>query len=117
MVDVPCNGCTLCCRSSLIPLQPQYGDVVEDYDRQMVMINGDPKTKFLALAHGPDGNCVYLKETGCSIHERAPYACRVFDCRQLFRQYDRSGRRRMIRQGFVSKETFVRGRELLEGKA
>lgn len=30
-----------------------------------------------------NGDCVYLSETGCSIHETRPQACRPFDCLEL----------------------------------
>ena len=30
-----------------------------------------------------NGECVYLAETGCSIHDNAPDICKRFDCRVL----------------------------------
>ena len=32
-------------------------------------------------------SCVYLGDAGCTIHERAPYVCRKFDCRVRFLQW------------------------------
>lgn len=34
------------------------------------------------LKHKPNGDCVYLDENGCSIHDHAPWVCRMFDCRR-----------------------------------
>ena len=33
------------------------------------------------LAQKPNGDCVYLRDTGCSIYDSRPKACRDFDCR------------------------------------
>lgn len=36
----------------------------------------------IELAKTKEGNCVYLGPTGCNIHQRSPYACQRFDCRE-----------------------------------
>jgi len=33
------------------------------------------------LPKRPDGACIYLGDTGCTIYEKRPQACRAFDCR------------------------------------
>lgn len=33
------------------------------------------------LRHNEDGSCVYLGLLGCTIYDRRPAMCRVFDCR------------------------------------
>ena len=38
------------------------------------------------LIQKPTGECIYLGESGCTIHDRAPQICRSFDCVRLFRQ-------------------------------
>ena len=35
----------------------------------------------LMIAHKPNGDCVYLGESGCTIHEKRPRMCREMDCR------------------------------------
>lgn len=30
------------------------------------------------------GNCVYLTDTGCGIHNQSPAFCKSFDCRDLY---------------------------------
>jgi hypothetical protein len=60
--SVPCDGCTACCERDMVFLHPELGGRY-------------------ALAHGPDGSCVYLTPTGCGIHPRRPAVCREMDCR------------------------------------
>ena len=75
--EVPCNGCTLCRQGDAIRLEPE--DRAADYKTEPhPYIPGA-----LMLAHKPNGECVYLDENGCSIHNRAPSLCRTADCRIL----------------------------------
>ncbi len=36
------------------------------------------------LAHKPNGDCWYLGDGACTIHDEAPLACKRFDCREWF---------------------------------
>lgn len=72
---VPCNGCTACCRGDRIRLRP-FEDPARWHTEEI-----DGQTY---LAHGADGNCVYLKDDGCSIHGDQPWLCRQADCRVLY---------------------------------
>lgn len=74
MTEVHCNGCTACCRGWNVELQPQ--DDWSTYDHQEGV-----------LRRTADGACVYLGDAGCTIHDRAPYVCRKFDCRVRFLQW------------------------------
>jgi len=68
------------------------------------------------IPHKPDsGECIYLGESGCSIHAQRPTICRIFSCVRVFLDTPRAERRR--RERFVpgSREIFARGRELAEG--
>jgi hypothetical protein len=78
---VPCNGCVACCRTQKAVLFPQCGDDVSSYQTTETVM-GDGRLE-LMLARKPNGECVYLGEKGCTIHERAPWVCRRFDCRKL----------------------------------
>jgi hypothetical protein len=110
--NVPCNGCTACCRGDAIFLHPECGDVVASYETSE---DFNPLTKKMepVLKRDADNNCVYLGPAGCTIHERAPVICREFDCRLNFLKFPRSLRRRMVRQGFASQEVFDAGRQRL----
>lgn len=114
--DVPCNGCTECCQKDLIILHPECGDDSEQYET-MQTINPMTGKSCLALAHKPEGNCIYLGEDGCTIHDRAPAICREFDCRRFYlklrKETTRPERRRMIRAGLISSQLLKEGQARL----
>lgn len=108
---VPCAGCTLCCQNELIFLHAQHGDVVTDY---LHKVAPNPLTGEMgfALQNKPNGDCIYLGETGCTIYDRAPAVCRKFDCRKLIKNLgDRAAQRRAVRSGFISKELMQAGKD------
>jgi Fe-S-cluster containining protein len=74
-----CNGCQACCKRERIILRPD-----EDPSSYIVVPNrhGIEGESNWMLAHKPNGDCIYLDDHGCSIHDRAPWACQQFDCRQ-----------------------------------
>lgn len=110
LVKVPCNGCTACCRNDLLFLHPELGDIAASYQTQSA-VNPITGREGLALKHKPEGGCIYLGEEGCTIHDRAPAICREFDCRRFYLGFtDRAERRRLVRQGFVSKDVLDAGR-------
>ncbi len=76
MSDVPCNGCTECCRGfDTVWLMPTE---VGQYRMEI-----DPMSGRYMLERTTDGDCVYLGESGCSIHASRPHVCRWYDCRQV----------------------------------
>ena len=79
---VPCNGCTLCCQGDAIRLTEE--DNPEEYlTEPHPYIPGA-----LMLAHKQNGDCIYLIESGCSIHNRAPLLCKSADCRSIALKYN-----------------------------
>lgn len=107
--NVPCNGCTACCRNEFKLLLPEQGDRVETYEH--VYIDTANIGRRPMLANKPNGECVYLTETGCSIHDRAPRICRSFDCRKFFRHFSRTERRQMVKNGTAKPAVLDAGRE------
>jgi Fe-S-cluster containining protein len=105
--SVPCGACQLCCKNTPVMLTER--DDVKSYDH---VYAPDGKTPFLRMKE--NGDCVYLAAAGCSIHSRAPYACRIFDCRAMFKSMTRDERRDMIRRRAADAQILRRGRELLE---
>ena len=79
-LSVPCNGCTRCCHGDALRLLP--GDDLSEY--QHVAHDWMPGERM--LDHKPNGDCIYLTETGCGIHARRPRMCRELDCRILATQ-------------------------------
>ena len=109
--QVPCNGCTLCCRQEMIWLHPEDGDPAQWMTVPAVHpLTGEPGR---ALAKKPGGaECVYLGAHGCTIHGRAPIICRVFDCGQAFAILSRPERRRRVRAGLVDQAVLDQGRRV-----
>lgn len=81
--DVPCDGCTACCRSS------QFVHVGLDETDALAHI---PKPLLFPAPYEPDalvlgyderGHCPMLVDDRCSIYAHRPRACRTYDCRVL----------------------------------
>jgi len=108
--DVPCGSCHLCCKSEVLVLLPDEGDDVASYQHEFMEL---PQGRLPVLKHKPNGDCVYLGEDGCTIHERAPFICRIFDCRRWFLAHSRAERRRMIATSLATKDVFAAGRDRL----
>ncbi len=105
--DVPCGPCRACCRSDLIPLMPERGDLVWTYEHDVIATPAGPAA---VLRCAGSGDCIYLGPGGCTIHDRAPAVCRAFDCRALFRSKTRAERHAMVNFSAASKEIFSAGR-------
>jgi hypothetical protein len=107
--EVPCAGCTECCRSNQgLFLHPEQGDEVESY-RFRVAAGRDGRDVFL-LETTPEGACVYLGPEGCTIYERRPLLCRSFDCRKHYLILPRQDRDNLVRLGLSSRQVFNAGR-------
>jgi uncharacterized protein len=112
--NVPCNGCTECCRSNQgLVLHPDQGDDVESYRYQVLpdRATGDP---VFVLAADENGRCVYLGENGCTIYNRRPLLCRSFDCRMHYLMLPRQDRDNLVRIGLSSRAVFNAGRSRLK---
>jgi len=89
-VDVPCAGCKACCsgRTALI-LWPDCGDDPDDYETVSATegFTGRIRKEIKELRRlkwAANGDCIYLGASGCSIWDRRPAACRVYDCRRHY---------------------------------
>lgn len=109
--DVPCNGCHHCCRSEVVAILPEEGDDIRRYDHDVIDIPGQGTVA--VLKHRPNGDCVYLDATGCTIHGHAPFICRTFDCRRWYQGHTRAQRRSMIADSPLTRHVFAAGRERL----
>lgn len=110
---VPCNGCTLCCKNDLIVLHPEAGDNPLLYQTDVVT---HPLTGALthALKHKPNGDCIYLGDSGCTIYSNRPLICRAYDCGKQYAMYTRADRKRLIKAGIGCKDKFDQGRKIHE---
>ena len=107
MYDVPCNGCTRCCHGDAIRLLPS--DDPSNYQTEPHdHIDGE-----LMLAHKPNGDCVYLGATGCTIHPTKPLMCREMDCRRIAQAITWTQARKLGARGSFRMDVWSRGKELL----
>ena len=106
-MNVPCEGCVLCCRGDAIRLLPE--DDISQYEIV-------PHVHYLdewMLDHKKNGDCIYLDENGCSIHPRRPLMCREMDCRNLARNITYTNARQFAREKKLPLSVWKRGKELL----
>ncbi len=82
--DVPCDGCTACCRAS------QFVHIGRDEVETLGRIPADllfPAPRMpsgnLVLGYDERGHCPLLVEDRCSVYDQRPRACRTYDCRVL----------------------------------
>lgn len=76
MADVPCNGCTKCCRGGgRVVLHPGLDPDPRPFDYELIPGVG------YALKVKADGSCIHLTTMGCEVHANKPAQCRAFDCR------------------------------------
>lgn len=106
LYDVPCDGCTLCCRGDHIRILP-HEDPAQWQTVPHSRIGGERM-----LARKANGDCVYLGEHGCTIHATKPQLCKEMDCRRIAHalSYTRA------RKSPVPMTVWRRGRELILGR-
>jgi len=80
--DVPCDGCTACCRSSqFVTVAPDETDTLARIPRSLRFpAPGLPKGH-VVLGYDERGHCPMLIDDRCSIYEHRPRTCRTYDCR------------------------------------
>jgi Fe-S-cluster containining protein len=80
--DVPCGGCTACCRSSqFVHIEPDETDALAHIPAALRFpAPGRPKGH-VVLGYDDHGRCPMLGDHGCTIYEHRPRACRTYDCR------------------------------------
>jgi hypothetical protein len=81
-VDVPCTGCTACCRSSqFVLIEADEQDTTDHIPPEYLCPAPRMPGGSFVLGFGEDGACPMPGPQGCSIYEFRPRACRVYDCR------------------------------------
>lgn len=80
--DVPCDGCTACCRAShFIHIAPGESETLAQIPSALLFqAPGRPKGHVL-LGYDERGHCPMLIDDRCSIYEHRPQTCRTYDCR------------------------------------
>lgn len=113
---IPCDGCTECCKTDQVILRPEAGDELAFYDLEYIESALYPGQRVPALKRDPHtGHCVYLRDAGCAIHNRAPWTCQRFHCARMFKALGRLSRAKrdlLWARGDVLEEAIVeRGRD------
>ncbi len=107
-VKVPCGGCMLCCQGDAVRL-------LEEDDPGGYLTEPHPRIPgALMLAHKPNGDCIYLAETGCSIHDHTPALCRAADCRALAFKYNFEMALKLHEAGSIDLRVWDKGNELIK---
>jgi uncharacterized protein len=80
--DVPCHGCTACCRSGqFVHVDPDETDALAHIPSELLFpAPGMPRGHRL-LGYDERGHCPMLVDDRCSIYDHRPRACRMYDCR------------------------------------
>jgi len=82
--DVPCDGCTACCRSSFfVHIGPDETAALGRIPRELLFRAPGLPAGHMVLGYDERGHCPMLVGDACSIYEDRPLTCRKFDCRVL----------------------------------
>lgn len=108
MSALNCDGCTACCKRDKIILGAE--DVRSNYLHHKEWINSQ---EYDVLDRKPNGDCIYLAESGCSIHGKAPGICRRMDCRKLFLTTPQTVVERRVRQNPQMIHVYLAGAQRL----
>jgi Fe-S-cluster containining protein len=80
--DVPCNGCTACCRSSqFVHIAPDETDTLAHIPPALLFPAPRRPPGHVVLGYDEHGHCPMLVDDRCSIYEHRPRTCRTYDCR------------------------------------
>src|SRR3984957_10470899 len=80
--DVPCDGCTACCRSSqFVHIGPDEADTLPHIPADLLFPAPRLPTGHMLLGYDERGHCPMLIDNRCSIYEHRPRTCRTYDCR------------------------------------
>jgi uncharacterized protein len=80
--DVPCAGCTACCRSSqFIHIAPDERETLARIPSELLFPAPGWPRGHVVLGYDERGHCPMLINDRCSIYEHRPTTCRTYDCR------------------------------------
>ncbi len=80
--DVPCGSCTACCTSSqFVHIEPDEHDVLAVIPPELLFPAPGQPSGHVLMGYDQDGHCPMFVDGRCSIYEKRPRTCRVYDCR------------------------------------
>jgi hypothetical protein len=82
--DVPCDGCTACCRSSqFIHIEPDETEALARIPSELLFPAPRLPLGHVVMGYDEEGRCPMLVDDRCSIYDDRPRTCRTYDCRIL----------------------------------
>ncbi|MEM8904021.1 MAG: YkgJ family cysteine cluster protein [Actinomycetota bacterium] len=95
--DVPCDGCTACCRSSqFLHIAPDEIDALRHVPPRLRAPAPGLPDGHVVVGFDEAGRCPMLTDSGCSIYADRPRTCRTYDCR-VFAATEREPDRPLVR--------------------
>ena len=80
--EVPCDGCTACCRASqFIHIGPAETEALARIPKALQFPAPRLPDGHVVVGYDQDGRCPMLVNDACSIYEHRPRTCRTYDCR------------------------------------
>jgi Fe-S-cluster containining protein len=80
--DVPCDGCTACCRSSqFVHIEPDETETLAQIPPELLFAAPRLPRGHVLLGYDDQGRCPMLVGGRCSIYAHRPRTCRTYDCR------------------------------------
>lgn len=80
--DVPCGGCTACCRAGqFVLVEPDEHGALAHIPAALLFPAPRMAAGHRLLGYDEHGRCPMLVDDACSIYEHRPRACRTYDCR------------------------------------
>ncbi len=81
-INVDCGDCAACCSSSqFIHVRPEETGTLDLINKDLLVAAPGLPEGHVLLGYDKDGRCPLLKAGKCSIYERRPLTCRIYDCR------------------------------------
>jgi Fe-S-cluster containining protein len=79
---VPCDGCTVCCRSAqFVHIAPEEAETLAHIPSELLFPAPNLPPGHVVMGYDQRGHCPMLVDDRCSIYEHRPRACRTYDCR------------------------------------
>ncbi|MEY2424231.1 MAG: uncharacterized protein QOI95_4298 [Acidimicrobiaceae bacterium] len=80
--QVPCDGCTACCKSSqFVHVEPDETEALARIPTELLFPAPRMPRGHVVLGYDEHGHCPMLVDGMCSIYEHRPRTCRTYDCR------------------------------------
>ncbi|HMC38961.1 MAG TPA: YkgJ family cysteine cluster protein [Acidimicrobiales bacterium] len=80
--DVPCEGCTACCRSGqFVLIERDEAAALGRIPPRLLVPAPGREDGAMVMGYDERGRCPMLGDVGCSIYTERPRTCRTYDCR------------------------------------